>query len=100
MFVRGITVFCAKGTLARVNTHFPRSSAHLRSRPGIAPTFRTSVSPEVHTPSATGFRDPPPPPEGRHGFREIPYATTVSSLWSYGVSAPKYPARAGVPFRI
>ena len=68
----GITAFRAQGTLARGNTHFPR----------------TSVSPEVHT------------PKSRPGFREIPYATTVSSLWSYGVSAPKYPARAGVPFRI
>ena len=36
----------------------------------------------------------------RPGFREIPYTTTMSSLWSYGVFVPKYPARAGVPLSV
>ena len=63
MFVRGITVFRAQGTLARENTHFPRSSAHLKSRPGKAPTFRALPSrPKSTPPSVTGFREPPRKP--------------------------------------
>ena len=98
MFVRGMTVFRAKDTLAWGNTHFPRSSAHLRSRPGKAPTFRALPSrPKSTPPSATGFGNLS---ESRPGFREIPYTTTVSSLWTYGVFVPKYPARASVPLWI
>ena len=84
--------------LARDNTHFPRSSAHLRSRPGEAPTFRALPSrPKSTPPSVTGFREPP---KSRPGFREFPTRQTVSSLWSYAVSIPRYPARAGVPLLI
>ena len=98
MFVRGITVFRAQGTLARGNTHFPRSSSHLKSHPGKHPHsahFRLARSP--HPRRSQGFGNLP---ESRPGFREIPYTTTMSSLWSYGVFVPKYPARAGVPLRI
>ena len=60
MFVQGITVFRAKGTLARGNTHFLRSSAHLRSRPGKAPTFRALPSRPKSTPRRPqGFGNPP-----------------------------------------
>ena len=45
------------------NTHFPHSSAHLRSRPGKAPTFRALPS----RPSATGFREPPRKPTWLQG---------------------------------
>ena len=98
MFVRGITVFRAQGTLARGDTHFPRSSAHLKSRPGKAPIFRALPSRPKSTPRLSqGFGNLP---ESRPGFREIPYTTTISSLWSYGVFVPKYPARAVVPLNI
>ena len=84
--------------LARGNTHFPRSSAHLRSRPGEAPTFRVLPSrPKSTPPSATGFREPP---KAGVALGKFPTRQTVSSLWSYGVSVPRYPARAGVPLLI
>ena len=71
MFVWGITVFRAQGTLARGNTHFPRTSAHLKSRPGKAPTFRALPSqasrPKSTPPSVTGFREPPRKPAWLQG---------------------------------
>ena len=100
MFVRG------NNRLPR--TRYSRPGKHplsaLFRAPQISPgesthILCTSVSPEVHiTPRRPqGFGNLP---KSRPGFREIPYATTVSSLWSYGVSASRYPARVGVPFRI
>ena len=51
----------------------------------------------ITPPSVTGFREPPRKPAWLQG---IPYTTTMSSLWSYGVFVPKYPAWMGVPLRI
>ena len=42
--VRGITVFRAHSTLTRGRHPLPRSSAHLKSRPGKAPTYRALPS--------------------------------------------------------
>ena len=85
------------GTLARGNTYFPRSSAHLRSRPGTH-IPRTSVSPEVHTP--VGHRVSGTSPKASLALGEFPTRQSVSSLRSYGVFVPKYSARAGVPLRL
>ena len=63
------------GILAWGNTHFPRSSAHLRSHPGEAPTFRALPSRAKSTPpSVTGFRDPPPKKKPAW-LQGIPYTT-------------------------
>ena len=98
LFTRVITVFRAHTTLARGRHPLPHSSAHLKSRPGKASTYRALPSRPKSTPRRSqGFGNLP---ESRPGLREIPYTTTLSSLWSYGVFVPKYPARVSVPLRI
>ena len=72
-------------------------SAHLRSRPGKAPTFRAHQSRPKSTPtSATRFREPPYKPAW---LRETPYTTIdVFPVVSVGLD-PNYPARADIPLR-
>ena len=82
------------------DTHFralPRTSNLARGKHPHTAHFRLARS--LHPRRSQGFGNPPPP-ESRPGLREIPYTTTLSSLWSYGVFVPEYPARAGVPLRI
>ena len=68
LFVRGITVFRAHTTLARGRHPLPRSSAHLKSRPGKASTYRALPSRPKSTPlSVTGFREPPREPAWPQG---------------------------------
>ena len=82
-----------------------------RTRPGETPTFRafprtSSLARGKHPHTAHFHLARSPNPVGHRvsgtspKAREIPYTTTMSSLWSYGVFVPKYPARAGVPIRI
>ena len=73
----------------------PRTSGFTRGKHPHSAHFRLARSPHPCRPQGFGNL-----PKSRPGFREIPYATTVSSLWTYGVFVPKYPARAGVPLRI
>ena len=68
LFLRGITVSVHKGLLPGEDTHFPRSSAHLKSCPGKAPTHRALLSRQKSTPpSVTGFREPPRKPAWLQG---------------------------------
>ena len=66
--VRGITVFRAHIILARGRHPLPRSSVHLKSRPGKAPTYRALPSrPKSTPPPGTGFREHPREPAWPQG---------------------------------
>ena len=84
--LRQTTSFSAvhwKFTLARGTPTFralPRTSSLARGKHPHSAHFRLARSPYPRR--SQGFGNLP---ESRPGFKEIPYTTTMSSMWSYGV---------------